>query len=275
MTTEGYGSADSKELQPSGALQQQALSAKQVSFDNLDDVDFEEFCFELLSEIGFVNVDWRKGTAKRSSPSDRGRDIVAYHPRVDVDGHQYLEEWFVDTKHYKRGVPPEALQTLFTWAEAEHPSVALVIASGYLSNPAKDWIEQYKTNRKPPFRVRVWERPAMSRMLARQPELMQRHDITVAESMRSLREILAAEREFFDRVWYVRKLVYEEHIESGAEQPTTVEIMERMQAGMRAVEDRYGADTLTYQTDWDWGVVNGKLSTLRWILGSDWDELDT
>ena len=61
MTTEGYGSADSKELQPSGALQQQALSAKQVSFDNLDDVDFEEFCFELLSEIGFVNVDWRKG----------------------------------------------------------------------------------------------------------------------------------------------------------------------------------------------------------------------
>jgi len=105
MTTEGYGSADSKELQPSGALQQQALSAKQVSFDNLDDVDFEEFCFELLGEIGFVNVDWRKGTAKRSSPSDRGRDIVAYHPRVDVDGHQYLEEWFVDTKHYKTWRP--------------------------------------------------------------------------------------------------------------------------------------------------------------------------
>jgi hypothetical protein len=27
--------------------------------------------------------------------------------------------------------------------------------------------------------------------------------------------------------------------------------------------------------DWGWGFVHGKLSALRWILGSEWDFLDT
>jgi hypothetical protein len=25
----------------------------------------------------------------------------------------------------------------------------------------------------------------------------------------------------------------------------------------------------------DWGMMNGKLSALRWVLGDDWDMLDT
>ena len=62
-----------------------------VSFDALSATGFEEFCFDLMSEAGFVNVDWRKGTPKDSSPADRGRDIVAQLDRGDVDGHQYLE----------------------------------------------------------------------------------------------------------------------------------------------------------------------------------------
>jgi HJR/Mrr/RecB family endonuclease len=108
-----------------------------ISFANLDETDFEEFCYDLLVEIGFVNVDWRKGTPKKASPADRGRDLVADLERVDVDDHRYYETWFVDCKHYDRGVPPEALQGLLTWAEAERPATALVIASGWLSNPAK------------------------------------------------------------------------------------------------------------------------------------------
>lgn len=75
-----------------------------VSFDALSPTDFEEFCLDLMSEAGFVNVDWRKGTPKESSPADRGRDIVAQLERRDVDGHQFLETWFVDCKHYTRGV---------------------------------------------------------------------------------------------------------------------------------------------------------------------------
>jgi hypothetical protein len=59
-----------------------------VNFGALSPTGFEEFCFDLMSETGFVNVDWRKGTPKESSPADRGRDIVAQLERRDVDGHQ-------------------------------------------------------------------------------------------------------------------------------------------------------------------------------------------
>ncbi|HEX9362397.1 MAG TPA: restriction endonuclease [Candidatus Dormibacteraeota bacterium] len=246
-----------------------------VSFENLDETEFEEFCYDLLIELGFVNVDWRKGTPKSVSPADRGRDLVAHLERKDVDGHKYFETWFVDCKHHKRGIPPDALQGLFTWSEAERPAVALVVASGYLSNPAKDWMDQYATNRHPPFRIRHWERPVLSRMLASRPALMQRHDIIVADSMRTLSEILAAEQEFFDKVWYVRKLILEESIEDGRHNPLPPDIEEQMHAAMRAVEERYGAENVGPWDDWEWGFVNGKLSALRWVLGSEWDFLDT
>jgi len=39
------------------------------------------------------------------------------------------------------------------------------------------------------------------------------------------------------------------------------------------VEDRY-EDTGPW-SDFEWGMINGKLSALRWMLGDEWDMLDT
>ncbi len=33
-----------------------------LSFNKMSDSDFEEFTLDLLEELGFVNLDWRKGT---------------------------------------------------------------------------------------------------------------------------------------------------------------------------------------------------------------------
>lgn len=95
------------------------------------------------------------------------------------------------------------------------------------------------------------------------------------EEPRTLAEIIEAEQEFFDKVWYVRKLIMREKIEDGDEDPLSEEMNERVDAAMRAVEERYGVDNVGPWDDWRWGFVNGKLSALRWVLGSEWDFLDT
>jgi len=103
-----------------------------LSFEHLTDTEFEEFGFDLLHALKFVNVDWRKGTPLKSSPADSGRDIMAQQLINDIDGTKHLETWFVDCKHYAKGVPPTELQNLLSWAEAERPDVALFMVSGFL-----------------------------------------------------------------------------------------------------------------------------------------------
>jgi hypothetical protein len=88
-------------------------------------------------------------------------------------------------------------------------------------------------------------------------------------------EIGGAEGEFFDHVWYNRKLVYLENIIDGRQNPAPQDIMDGMAKAMRECENRYGKDNLGPYDDFEWGMINGKLSALRWVLGDDWDMLDT
>ena len=46
------------------------------------------------------------------------------------------------------------------------------------------------------------------------------------------------------------------------------------------IRQQYGEDNLlAYATDansdFEWGMINGKFSALRWVLGDEWDFLDT
>ncbi len=241
------------------------------NIDILDETEFEEFSFELLEELGFVNIDWRKGTALPTSPADRGRDIVAQHERTDIDGTKHLETWFVDCKRYKKGVPPEKLQGLLAWAHAERPHVALFIASGFLSNPAKDYLTDYEQNNRPPFRIKYWERPALERLVTGREEFVRRF---LFDAPRNESEIIAAEEEFFDRVWYMRSLIGEgEDGRQGRSLPE--DIFKGMMASRKKVEARYGKENLGPYSDFEWGMIHGKLSALRWVMGDEWDFLDT
>lgn len=242
-----------------------------LQIDEMSDTAFEEFCFELLKELGFVNLDWRKGTGFDSSPSDSGRDIVAYYPRAEVDGRQYLETWFVDCKHYKRGVPPDKVNGLLAWAGAERADYALIIASNYLSNPCKDFLKAYETNHRPPFRVRYWERPTLKGLLENRDEFIYRY---LGSKMRTESEVIAAEQEFFDKVWHHRKMVLEEKLDLG-QRELPEEILQTMRSSCREVEEKYGVENLGPYSDFELGMLHGKLSALRWVMGEDWDFLDT
>lgn len=239
----------------------------------MNDTQFEEFCFDLLQELKFVNIDWRKGTGKKTSPSDRGRDIVCQEVHTDIDGSVHLETWFVDCKHFKKGIPPSELQNLLAWAEAERPYVALVIASNFLSNPAKDYLDDYRRNRKPPFKIKIWEKSTIKKLASRKLSLLRKYDLTDMP-IRGVQTILKAEEEFFDKAWYDRHQLLLQRVNAGKTK-VHPEIWKSALKAAKRVEKKRGKKNLGPYTDFDWGMINGKLSALRWVLGEEWDMLDT
>lgn len=99
---------------------------------------------------------------------------------------------------------------------------------------------------------------------------------------------MEVEDELVEKIWYNRHKVREHSIKSGKTQIVTredydiessrdtivKEIWERAKKGAKEVEDKYGEENL-YYNDFEWGMLNGKLSALRWMIGDEWDNLDT
>jgi hypothetical protein len=247
-----------------------------LSFKRLSPTEFEEFCNDLLEELGFANLDWRKGTGKRSSPADSGRDIVGYVSRTDVDNTKIQEKWFVDCKHHSAGIPVKELHNLLAWAEAERPDVALFIVSNFLTNSAKDYLEAYKRNNHPPFKIRCWERPTLESITRGKRDFLQMYGLPKVH-LRTEREIAEAEHELWDRVWYYRHLVriYNAKYGKDSNDPTDPGIAKMTLEIMKKKRKQYGRSISRIMSDFDWGYMQGKFSALRWALGDEWDFLDT
>ncbi len=96
------------------------------------------------------------------------------------------------------------------------------------------------------------------------------------EEPRRLDEIVAAENEIFDRVWYHRSLMLEHRLEDEGDEDELKRVRQLASGGRRRVEATYTEPgQLGPYTDFELGMLNGKLSALRWVLGSEWDFLDT
>lgn len=96
------------------------------------------------------------------------------------------------------------------------------------------------------------------------------------EEPRRLGEIVDAEKALFDRIWHHRSLQHEYRLREAGDQAE----LERLRAiagpARRRVEETYTRPgELGSYTDFELGMLNGKLSALRWVLGSEWDFLDT
>ncbi|MBV8775039.1 MAG: DUF4935 domain-containing protein [Deltaproteobacteria bacterium] len=111
-----------------------------------------------------------------------------------------------------------------------------------------------------------------------------------AEEPRRLTEILEAMDLLFHQVWYNRHQVLREKIERGEtkiveketfppkdplRRPIQRDVWEGAKKAARRTEKKYGLENLGPWDNFEWGMINGKLSALRWVLGDEWDMLDT
>jgi hypothetical protein len=115
-------------------------------------------------------------------------------------------------------------------------------------------------------------------------------ELSFSQEPRGLSEILDALDLLFNQVWYNRHWNRRLAIEEGsitvvdketypkpAGAPETIQrnIWEGALKSAARVEQEYGTENLGPWDDFEWGMVNGKLSALRWVLGDEWDMLDT
>ena len=110
------------------------------------------------------------------------------------------------------------------------------------------------------------------------------------EEPRRLTEIVDVIGELIDKVWYNRHQVTRQKIERGKikiveretfpvknhlRRPIQRDVWEGALKSAAKVEKKYGLKNLGPWDDFEWGMLNGKLSALRWVLGEEWDMLDT
>lgn len=108
---------------------------------------------------------------------------------------------------------------------------------------------------------------------------------------RGLHEILKAEELLFYQVWHNRHMNLRWEIEhekikvvdhdtwvakgSNNQKYIIDSVYEGAKRSAAATRKKYGSENFGPWTDFEWGMLNGKLSALRWVLGDDWDMLDT
>lgn len=123
------------------------------------------------------------------------------------------------------------------------------------------------------------------------PELMAETDFefNYQQDPRRLSEILEAEHLLFRQIWYNRhqnlrigiergevKVIADAEYNRHHHNNTIMEsVWTKAKDAAKRTEDEVGLGNLGPWDDFEWGMLNGKLSALRWILGEEWDFLDT
>ncbi|MFP3569822.1 PIN domain-containing protein [Paraburkholderia sp. SIMBA_030] len=117
----------------------------------------------------------------------------------------------------------------------------------------------------------------------------------IQEEPRGISELMEAHELLFDQVWYNRHKYHAWQIERGkvkvvAEKEwnalfnadkknhgkyTVDSVWKKGQAAALRIEKKSGKENLGPWSNFDWGMINGKLSAIRWMLGDEWDMLDS
>ena len=91
---------------------------------------------------------------------------------------------------------------------------------------------------------------------------------------RTAEEIHSIIDEFTDKIWYDRHQMLKRMVEK-KQSKVDPKIWKGALQAEKMLEEKYGIENLGPHGDFEWGMLNGKLSALRWVVGFEWDMLDT
>jgi hypothetical protein len=70
---------------------------------------------------------------------------------------------------------------------------------------SEEYLEKYRHNRRPSFRIKVWEYPQLSHVIGGRRSLLHRFDLVKEkDKIRSLQQIQNAEQGYESKIWYGR-----------------------------------------------------------------------
>ena len=112
----------------------------ELDWDVITDQDFEELCYDILDNEGFVNITWMG-----RSGGDRGRDITGLKSEVPLTGIQRDVSYLIQCKKYLSRPPVASdLNSTIAWANVHRPNVLIIMVSNILSSNTNDWINLMK-----------------------------------------------------------------------------------------------------------------------------------
>ena len=156
-----------------------------IKFDKITWKQFEELCYDLLHKYQFHSLSWRQGG------SDKGRDIEAFYTVINPMVVSYPEKWFIECKHYNKGIPIEQISGKLDWAVVEKVQHFVLMTNSYPSNTTTDYIK--KRQKELNFKIHIIDGKAMKQKLLAFPDLIVKYfaDDTVVLIQGMLRQWLS------------------------------------------------------------------------------------
>jgi hypothetical protein len=95
-------------------------------------------------------------------------------------------------------------------------------------------------------------------------------------SKRNLEEIREAEAYLTNILWWNRSTGFDENYKARVKNgEMSQETYDEVIKGRKRIEEEIPEEDRIPKDQYEWGVICGKLSALRWVLGFDWDMLDS
>ena len=143
-----------------------------MDFTDITAVEFENLVFHLLDEMGFSNLQWRKG-GEGNSATDGGRDLEATFWSVQPSGSKEQRYWF-EVKYRSGQLEKSQVQnTILNAAGNNSKDNVIIVTNKTISNPTLDWVNQFQSAHKIPT-VTIWQGHDLELLLRKNPRTLAR-----------------------------------------------------------------------------------------------------